>query len=256
MVKENCWARPPGGGTERAPSPHLLQHLSGKLQLAQLLSVCSRHLGVGPSQVLLLEREGEGQQRQRQPQRPQSWCFWVPAHLGLDALLQGSHSGPLGGRACLGGTQGAAVGFCLQLVVLGREERTAGWWSVGAAGPGRPGAWQRQGGRADKEGQTAVEPLTWRAACRSWERRDAVALSCSRPRISCSSLCPGRGENQGGQVVPLTGLTSSRAPPGPQAAVGRVVWETAHPLPGPRGLGLGDISPLPPGRSICSLGLG
>lgn len=196
MVKENCWARPPGGGTERAPSPHLLQHLSGKLQLAQLLSVCSRHLGVGPSQVLLL---------------------------GLDALLQGSHSGPLGGRACLGGTQGAAVGFCLQLVVLGREERTAGWWSVGEAGPGRPGAWQRQGGRADKEGQTAVEPLTWRAACRSWERRDAVALSCSRPRISCSSLCPGRGENQGGQVVPLTGLTSSRAPPGPQTAVGRVV---------------------------------
>lgn len=91
------------------------------------------------------------------------------------------------------------------------------------------GSWvgQQRTGRERKhewiKGQTEVKLLTWRAACRSRERRDAVARSRSRPWISCSSLCPGRGESQGGQVTPLTGLASSQACPGPQAGAGKVV---------------------------------
>lgn len=54
-----------------------------------------------------------------------------------------------------------------------------------------------EGGRwVHNEGPAEGEELTWRAACRSWERRDAMALSCSRSWISCSSLCQERSESQ------------------------------------------------------------
>lgn len=43
-------------------------------------------------------------------------------HLSLDALLQGNHSESLRGGHCQGGLQGAAVGICLQLIVLNRRE--------------------------------------------------------------------------------------------------------------------------------------
>lgn len=56
--------------------------------------------------------------------------------------------------------------------------------------------------------------LTWRAAWRSWERRDAMALSCSRPWISCSSLCQGRSDSQKHRSP---GLPFRWAPPGPPA---------------------------------------
>lgn len=85
----------------------------------------------------------------------------------------------------------------------------------------------------DKEGQTEVKLLTWRAACRSWERRDAVARSRSRPWISCSSLCPGRGESQGGQVIPLTGLASSQASPGPRQGQEGLYGKLPFPSPDP-----------------------
>lgn len=62
----------------------------------------------------------------------------------------------------------------------------------------------------DKEGQSEVTLLTWRAACSSWERRHAAALSCSWPRISCSSLCRGRGGSRDGQALPQPGASSGR----------------------------------------------
>ena len=121
------------------PSPYLLQHLSGKLQLVQLLLVHSYSLGISFGQLLLLERPKGGRgtpQSAPASEATELVPHWVPSHLGLDVLLQGSHSGSLGGRPCLGRLQGAAVGVCLQLVVLSRGERTAGWsefggwWSV------------------------------------------------------------------------------------------------------------------------------
>lgn len=131
--------------TEWPSSPYLLQHLSGKLQLPQLLLVCSCNLSIGFGQLLLLERPQGGQGRAGSVPASEAAELlprdakphWVPTHLGLDALLQGSHSGSLGGRPCLGGLQGAAVGVCLQLVVLSREERTTGEQSVGEAGVGQ-----------------------------------------------------------------------------------------------------------------------
>lgn len=55
--------RLPGKETQGLLSPYLLQHLSGKLQLAQLLLVGRRELRVGLCQAILLERPKEGQRR-------------------------------------------------------------------------------------------------------------------------------------------------------------------------------------------------
>lgn len=56
----NKQPRLPGTGTEGVLSPYLLQHPSGKLQLVQLLLVCSCDLSVGLCQALLLERPRGG----------------------------------------------------------------------------------------------------------------------------------------------------------------------------------------------------
>ena len=79
----------------------------------------------------------------------------------------------------------------------------------------RAGVRERVRGEGEGEGEIKREELegllTWRAACRCWEKRDALALSCSRPWISCSSLCRGRKRVRG----PPTHLDS---PPGLRAA--------------------------------------
>eukprot|EP00069_Balaena_mysticetus_P021777 bmy_13794T0 len=104
-------------GSGWASPPYLLQDLSGKLQLVQLLLVRGCNLSVGLQQLLLLKRPqgGGGGRCQLLPQRLRSPAvlrneeYRAAAHLGLDALLQGSHSGSLGGRPRLGGLQGAAL---------------------------------------------------------------------------------------------------------------------------------------------------
>lgn len=86
-------------------SLYLLQHLSGKFQMAQLLLMGCCDLSVGLEQVILLVGTQVGQQRSalQDAALGQGLLQGPPgSHLGLDALLQGRPMGVPGDRRHVG----------------------------------------------------------------------------------------------------------------------------------------------------------
>lgn len=174
-------------------------------------------------------------------------------HLGLDALLQGSHSGSRGGRPRLEGLQGAAVGVCLQLIALSRGKRTTGWLTRGQLAGG--GDWQSgrhrgtcwskclPGGLPGGPGRGG---MPWPCPARG---PGSPAAASAREEVTVRSTAhldsPSAGHLQGRQQV---------APPeGRKGSVGKCLFSpVTH-----RGFCLARFDPSPtPGHPVYSSGLG